>query len=144
MPTIRLPAAWAVLALLLGATACDNVKSTFARLGGPDNSLPDSLPRLLNDTLPFTYPKGLYLSMVSDSVTLRLHVSEYGVPVPESTRIEVPATYAQFDSAALAGASQLVFTPAVRRGRKIPYTVLFPIQFKVPTANVTPVDTTRP
>jgi hypothetical protein len=129
---------------LLAATGCDNVRSVMARFSGPDMSPPDSLPRLLNDTLPFSYPKGLYLSLISDSVTLRLHINEYGVPVGDSTRIEVPARYAEFDSAALRGATQLVFSPAVRRGRHVAYTVLFPIQFKVPTLNVNPADTTRP
>ncbi len=130
------------LALLLTATlavsACDQVSGAVARLRGPDTTLPDSLPELLNDSLPFDYPPGLYIQRVDDSVTLRLHVDEYGAPVADSTRVERGAKYAQFDSAALAGARELRFRPARRRGTAIPYTILFPILFKVPSVPVAP------
>jgi TonB family protein len=131
--------------VVLGTAACDKVSETVARLRGPDTSPPDSLPELLNDSLPFDYPPGLYLQLIDDSVTLRLHISEFGEPVPESIRVERGAKYAQFDSAALTGARELRFRPARRKGRAIPYTVLFPIQFKVPTVPLTPVpaDSTR-
>lgn len=131
--------------LVLGISACDKVSETVARLRGPDTSPPDSLPELLNDSLPFDYPVGLYLQLIDDSVTLRLHVDEFGAPVPESTVVERGAKYAQFDSAALTGARELRFRPARRKGKAIPYTVLFPIQFRVPTLPVAPVavDTTK-
>lgn len=131
--------------LVLGVTACDKVSETVARLRGPDTSPPDSLPELLNDSLPFDYPVGLYLQLIDDSVTLRLHIDEFGAPVPESTVVERGAKYAQFDSAALTGARELRFKPARRKGRAVPYTVLFPIQFKVPTLPVmpAPADSTK-
>lgn len=136
------------LAVLAAATAalsaCDQVKGVFASLGGPDNSPPDSLPRLLNDSLPFDYPVGLYLQLIDDSVTLRLHVDEFGRPVPDSTRVEVHAKYPQFDTAAVQGAAELLFRPAIRKGKEIPYTVLFPIQFKVPLLPTAPQDSTAP
>jgi TonB family protein len=130
--------------LVLGISACDTVSETVARLRGPDTSPPDSLPELLNDSLPFDYPVGLYLQLIDDSVTLRLHIDAFGAPVPESTVVERGAKYAQFDSAALTGARELRFRPARRKGRAVPYTVLFPIQFRVPTVPVTAVpDTTK-
>ncbi len=132
-----------VMALATTALAgCEQVKSTFASLRGSDNSPPDSLPQLLNDSLPFDYPIGLYLQLIDDSVTLRLHVDQFGRPVPESTRVEVHAKYPQFDTAAVDGARELLFRPAIRKGKEIPYTVLFPIQFKVPLLPVVPKDST--
>lgn len=132
----------ALLATIAGTAACDRASEAIARWRGPDTSPPDSLPELLNDSLPFDYPVGLYLQLIDDSVTLRLHVDAFGQPVPESTRVERGAKYAEFDSAAVTGARELRFRPARRKGKAIPYTVLFPIQFRVPTVPVAPVDTT--
>ncbi len=133
---------FAVAALAVAISACDQVKGVLASLRGPDLSPPDSLPLLLNDSLPFDYPVGLYLQLIDDSVTLRLHVDEFGRPTPESTRVEVHAKYPQFDTAAVQGAPELLFRPAIRKGKEIPYTVLFPIQFKVPLRPVAPSDST--
>jgi TonB family protein len=132
-----------LFALVLAATGCDRVNDMVTRLRGPDTSPPDSLPRLLNDTLPFKYPVGLYIQLIDDSVTLRLHIDEFGQPVSDSTRVERGAKYVQFDSSALSGARDLRFRPAVRKGKSIPYTVLFPIHFKVPVVPMEPADTTR-
>lgn len=127
----------------LALAACEQARDAMAYFNRNNNAPPDSLPRLLNDSLPFAYPPALYIQLIDDSVTLRLHVDQFGRPVPESTRIEVPATHAPFDSSALRGSSELVFRPAYRGGKPIPYTVLFPIQFKVPVVPIAPVDTTR-
>jgi hypothetical protein len=123
------------------ATACGEGRSWFA---SNDRSTPDSLPLLRNDTLPFKYPVGLYMQLIDDSVTLRLHIDAYGRPVPDSTRIEVHAAHAAFDSSALAGSRELVFRPAFKDGKPIPFTVLFPINFRIPTVPVTPADTSTP
>jgi TonB family protein len=130
--------------LVIGVTGCEAVQTTLNRLRGPDLSPPDSLPQLLNDSLPFQYPIALYMQLVDDSVTLRLHIDEYGRPDPDSTRVEVAASHAAFDSSAIAGSRELLFRPAIRGGKPMPYTVLFPIQFKIPTVPVAPTDTTRP
>jgi TonB family protein len=137
------PLRWSSAALLLSIGGCDQVRTVVARLGAADSSPPDSLPRLLNDSLPFRYPVGLYMQLIEDSVTLRLHIDESGQPVPESTRVEVGATHAPFDTAALEGSRALRFRPAIRRGEPVAYTVLFPIQFKIPPAPVSPDDTTK-
>jgi TonB family protein len=133
----------ALAGLTLLVTGCDAVGSTLARFRGPDTSPPDSLPQLLNDSLPFKYPIGLYLQLVDDSVTLRLHVDTYGRPVAESTKVEVPAGHMAFDSSALEGSKELLFRPAIRKGKPVPYTVLFPIQFKIPTVPLSLPDTTH-
>lgn len=101
----------------------------------------DSLPVFIGDSLPFQYPKGLYISLIQGDVTLRLHLDEFGRPLPESTRVEEPAAYAAFDTAALEGARDLVFRPAYRDGKPVPYTILFPIKFRVPEGPPMPSDT---
>lgn len=130
------------LVFTIAIAGCDVVQGAMDKLRGPDTSPPDSLPELLNDSLPFQYPISLYMQLIDDSVTLRLHVDEYGRPVPESTKVEVHATHAQFDTSAMNGSRELTFRPAIRKGKPIPYTVLFPIQFKIPTKPIAPNDST--
>ena len=127
---LLLPAAVATL------TSCGEIRSALARMGGSDTSLPDSLPRMLNDSLPFQYPVALYMRLIDDSVTLRLHIDEFGRPVPESTSIAAGAKYAEFDTSAVQGSRELVFRPAIRDGKAVAYTVLFPIHFRIPTQPV--------
>ncbi|MBC7894867.1 MAG: energy transducer TonB [Cytophagaceae bacterium] len=130
------------LVFTIAIAGCDVVQGAVDKLRGPDTSPPDSLPELLNDSLPFQYPISLYMQLIDDSVTLRLHVDEYGRPVPESTKVEVHATHALFDTSAMNGSRELTFRPAIRKGKPIPYTVLFPIQFKIPTKPIAPNDST--
>ena len=136
--TLRLPT---LLVATVAALGCQDGRGWFGRA---DFSPPDSLPVLLNDSLPFDYPLGLYLQLIDDSVTLRLHVDEFGRPVPESTAIAVKATYAQFDTAALDGSRELLFSPAYRKGKAIAHTILFPINFRIPTVKKTSPDSAPP
>jgi TonB family protein len=127
---------WLTGAIVAMLTACGEMKGAVDRLSGAE-SRPDSLPRMLNDSLPFQYPVALYMQLIDDSVTLHLHIDEYGRPVPESTRVAVPARYAEFDTSAMRGSRDLVFRPAIRAGKPVPYTVLFPIHFRIPTRPIT-------
>lgn len=100
----------------------------------------DSLPVFIGDSLPFAYPPGPYIQRIQDNVTLRLYLDEFGRPVPESTRIHEHAQLAAFDTSALEGSRQLVFRPAIRDGKAIPFPVLFPIKFRVPDGPPMPGD----
>lgn len=100
----------------------------------------DSLPVYIGDSLPFLYPPGPYIERIQDNVTLRLYLDEFGRPVPESTRVQEHAQHAAFDSSALQGAKDLVFRPAFRKGKPVPYPVLFPIKFRVPDGPPMPGD----
>jgi len=64
--------------------------------------------------------------------------------VQESTRVEEPAKLWPFDSAAVEGAARLVFQPARIGDRRIGYTVLFPVKFRVPNGPPLPQDTAQP
>ena len=130
-------------ASLLLAGACWLAACGRGERGGGISAAPDSLPVFIGDSLPFDYPPPLYLSLIQGDVTLRLHLDEYGRPVPESTRVEEHALHPAFDSSALRGAGQLVFRPAYRGGRPIPYTILFPIKFRVPDGPPMPGDSSR-
>jgi len=132
--TRRIGLTGAVVTML---TACGDMKGALDRMSSAEQARPDSLPRMLNDSLPFQYPVALYMQLIDDSVTLHLHIDEYGRPVPESTRVAVPARYAEFDTSAMRGSRDLVFRPAITAGKPVAYTVLFPIHFRIPTRPIT-------
>ncbi|MGQ0765264.1 MAG: energy transducer TonB [Gemmatimonadota bacterium] len=132
---VRTVAKAACLSVVLAA--CGDRGSGNGGAGAPL----DSIPALLNDSLPFRYPVGFYIQLIEDSVTLRLHIGADGQPVPDSTRIEVHARNAAFDTSAIEGSGLLRFRPAWRGGQPVPYTVLFPINFRIPAVPATPPDT---
>jgi TonB family protein len=102
----------------------------------------DSLPALINDSLPFDYPVALYILKKQGDVTLRVHIDKDGRIVPESTSVfEKADSFPQLDTAAMVGATKLVFRPAYRDGKPVGITVLFPVQFRVPGAGPMPQDT---
>lgn len=126
-----------VLLLALTVAGCSRgERGATAQTGGLD-----SLPVYIGDSLPFLYPPGPYIERIQDNVTLRLYLDEFGRPVPDSTRIQEHAKHAAFDSSALQGAKDLVFRPAMRGGKPVPYPVLFPIKFRVPDGPPMPGDT---
>jgi TonB family protein len=128
----------AVMAAALACTEGD------ARQRGPLTVLParpDEPPRLLNGELPFRYPASLYARRVQGNVTLQLVVSADGRPVSDSTRVVESSGHAAMDSSALAGADQLRFIPARRRGQAMAVAVLFPVYFRHPEAPPLPGDT---
>lgn len=107
------------------------------RIGGNE---PVELPVLLSTELPFRYPPAQYLQFIQDSVTLQLRIDSLGGVVPESTQVAQHAKEPAFDSAAVEGAPRLKFRPARRGEHRIPYTVLFPIKFRMPNGPRTPDD----
>ncbi len=130
---------WLVMLFLLGGTACGDGSALSGRLR--DNQDPVELPALLTTELPFRYPLALYVQGIPGDVTLQLFIDSIGLVVPDSVRVAEPSKYPAFDSSAVAGASQLIFRPARRGERRIPYTVLFPVKFRVPGAPLPPGDT---
>ena len=95
---------------------------------------------MLNAALPFEYPVAQYLRRLQGNVTLRLFVDATGVVIQDSTRVEVPSGIPAFDSAALAGATQLRFRPALRKGVPIAVAMLYPVHFRYPDGPPTPPD----
>lgn len=124
------------LPLLAVAAACAGGE----RRPAAEVATADSLPVFIGDSLPFAYPPGPYIQRIQDNVTLRLYLDEFGRPVPESTRIHEHAQLAAFDTSALEGSKQLVFRPAYRGGKAVPFPVLFPIKFRVPDGPPMPGD----
>ena len=130
------PLAGLALLLLMPLAGCASAEQKSA----PQVATADSLPVFIGDSLPFLYPPGPYIERIQDNVTLRMYLDEFGRPVPDSTRIHEHATLPAFDSSALRGARDLVFRPAIKDGKPIPFPVLFPIKFRVPDGPPMPGD----
>ena len=67
---------------------------------------------------------------------LRLFVDSTGAVVPESTRVLESSGYPALDSAALAGARDLRYAPAKRRGIPVATSFVQPVQFRHPQGTV--------
>ena len=131
------------LALLAGpVTGCmtkDDAKKAIEAM--QTESRPDSLPVMLNTELPFHYPADLYAQKVQGNVTLRIFIDAEGRVHADSTSIAEPSGYPGLDSAAVTGARELRFRPAVSGGTPLAVSVLFPVYFRHPEAAPLPGDT---
>ena len=93
-------------------------------------------PVAVNPDAPVSYPPALFDQRIEGDVLLRLFVDSTGAVVPESTRVVETSGYPTLDSAALAGARDLRYAPAKRRGIPVATAFLQPIQFRHPQGAV--------
>lgn len=96
----------------------------------PSGARPEVMPRLLNRASPFVYPRAQFDARVNGDVLLRLWIDTSGTPVRESTVVQEHARVAAFDSAALAGAVHLRFSPAMQGDQPVAVSVALPVQFR--------------
>jgi protein TonB len=125
------------LAAALAIAACRGREDGTVRLGDhqPDTESPaDQPPVATNPVSPMEYPQALLDEGIGGRVLLRLFVDSAGRLVPDSTRVAESSGYPALDSAALAGAPALRFSPALRNGRPIAAPFLQPVQFRNPRA----------
>lgn len=81
-------------------------------------------------TIP--YPPDLFARHIQGNVLLYLVVDSTGQVVRDSTRVATSSGQAAFDSAALAAAPRLVFTPAHRGKIAVTAPIQVPINFDIP------------
>lgn len=77
----------------------------------------------------FQYPEELWDAGVEGKTVLRIRVGTGGRV--DSAMVATPSRHAAFDSAALAGADDLRFEPALRDGTPVPRWVLLPVEFEI-------------
>lgn len=138
--TATIRRSWRPLFVLVLAAACGRPDTTTVRLPEqpPAHRLEDP-PVVVNAESPITYPPALFSRALEGRVVLRLYVDQTGRAVPESTGVAESSGYPAFDSAALAGASQLRFAPALRNGTPVATLFLLPVDFRHPQAGgITP------
>jgi periplasmic protein TonB len=129
----RIPPIICCVALALAACVTqEDAKKAIDALSESKSTMPDQLPVMQNQKVPFHYPDALVASAARDSVVLRIFIDSLGAVRPESTRVERPSRYPAMDTAALTGARDLVFTPARRQGHPMAVSIKLPVEFNPP------------
>lgn len=117
------------------ATACRGEPNRIVTLPADGMAAParhEEPPVPLNAEAPAEYPAALAQQRIGGTVILRLFVSEAGVIIAESTRVQESSGYPALDSAALAAAPLLRYAPALREGRPVGAPFLQPFNFRAP------------
>ena len=132
--TARMAGCWKAVPLLIAVLmACERKDDGTMRLIDHDAPPPvtpaEDPPVAINPVSPVRYPPALLQQGIEGSVLLRLYVDSAGVVIPDSTRIAESSGYPALDSAALAGAPELRFSPALLQGRPVAAPFLQPVQF---------------
>lgn len=84
-------------------------------------------PRPLLGQVPIEYPLHMWDQDMEGETLLRVRVGDTGVV--DSVQVLESSGYASFDSAAVAGALELRFTPARRDGKRIEVWAQVPVRF---------------
>lgn len=84
----------------------------------------------INPVSPVRYPPALLAQGIEGRVLLRLYVDSAGNVIPDSTRVAESSGYPALDSAALVGAPELRFAPALHQGQAVAAPFLQPVQFR--------------
>ncbi len=84
-------------------------------------------PSPLYGEIPIEYPLDLWDAEVEGETLLRVRVTESGEV--DSVEVVEASGYPAFDSAAVRGAIQLLYTPARRNGKRISVWARVPVQF---------------
>lgn len=112
----------------LDGTAAD---TAVADTGSADSMAaapaPGSVPMALPGESPFVYPMELWDAEVEGETIVMVHVSEAGAV--DSVYVLEPSGEAAFDSAAVAGAYEMKFTPARRDDRRVAMWARLPVRF---------------
>jgi protein TonB len=133
-------------ALLAGAAAvalgCGDRSIGTVALGdhqpASTESPADQPPVAINPVTPMVYPPALLEQGIEGRVLLRLYVDASGTLVPDSIRVAESSGYPALDSAALSGARELRFSPALRNGRPVSAPFLQPVHFRHPSSQGDP------
>lgn len=122
---------------LLGVLACGRSEDGTVRItpGSDVAASPDAAeqaPVAVNPVSPVEYPRPLRDQGIEGRVLLRLYADSQGKLAPDSTRVAESSGYPALDSAAIAGAAGLKYSPALRRGRPVAGPFLQPVHFRNP------------
>lgn len=127
---------------LTAAVACSDRSVGTVALGdhqpASTESPADQPPVAINPVTPMVYPLALLEQGIEGRVLLRLYVDASGKLILDSTRVAESSGYPALDSAALSGARDLRFSPALRNGRPVSAPFLQPVHFRHPSSQGDP------
>jgi TonB family protein len=131
----------AALALVAALGSCGDRSVGTVALGDHQpavESTADQPPVAINPVTPMIYPPALLDQGIEGRVLLRLFVDAQGKLIPDSTRVAESSGYPALASAALGGARELRFSPALRNGRAVAAPFLQPVHFRHPRSRSDP------
>ena len=120
----------ALVALLACGHQDDGTVKLVDRTPPPPQIPPEEPPVPINAVSPVRYPPALLAQGIEGRVLLRLYADSAGRVIPDSIRIAESSGYPALDSAALVGAPELRFSPALHQGQPVAAPFLQPIQFR--------------
>lgn len=123
------------VAVTVALAACGSGDSGVVRLPADQNAASpggDQPPVGVNPETPIEYPEALFEQGIEGSVLLRLFVDSSGNLLMDSASVHESSGYPALDSAAMAGAEALRFSPAMRDGRAVATYFLQPVEFRFP------------
>ena len=91
---------------------------------------------------PFQYPEELWDAGVEGKTVLRIRVNEQGRV--DSVKVDTTSGHKGFDSAAVAGTSELRFAPATRGATPVAQWVVLPVEFQIQQPESAASDAAKP
>lgn len=135
----RLPALACALVLLgCGDRSVGTVALGDHQPAASSGTPADQPPVAINPVTPMVYPPALLEQGIEGRVLLRLFVDAQGKLLPDSIRVAESSGYPALDSAAMVGARELRFSPALRNGRPVSAPFLQPVHFRHPRSQSNP------
>jgi periplasmic protein TonB len=113
--------------------------SVMPALGACSEEEEPTPPQQISES-PFHFPEELWDAGVEGETILRLFVTPQGTV--DTVQVEQGSGYEAFDSAAVVGARELRFQPAMRGDDSVSVWVLLPVRFDLPGSGAdTAIDT---
>lgn len=128
MNHIRPALAAAILATGLGCKAKDDATLPLPEVPAV-SAREESAPIPLNGNSPIVYPQALWDQQIGGTVILRMVITAGGDVISDSIRVDESSGFPALDSAAVAGAKQLRYAPALRNGVAVALPFRQPIHF---------------
>ena len=112
------------------AGCADTMKPVLGGLVIGERGSAFHMPTLLNEQLPFEYPQEAWANRVGGETVLRIRISNAGAV--DSVSIEKTSGNYSLDSAAVAGARELRYSPARQGERPVPVWATLPVRYPMP------------
>lgn len=114
----------------LQAGCSETMRPVLGGLAVGDQGSAFHMPTLLNEQLPFEYPRDAWASRIGGETVLRIRISTAGAV--DSVAVQKTSGHRSLDSAAVVGARELRYEPARQGERPVPVWATLPVRYPMP------------